>query len=143
MVLDLVQNSPPKVKIPTPIIIVEKNSFFNKRIGPLPLGENLPAFYICMRIIVIFFCFRSYLFLHALLARAPQASTHISSAVTLREFRARSVQCVARGKLLKLRFCFLLAVADKKNPRGFAYFRSGFGSDDKSPEDFFFFFLRT
>ena len=32
-----------------------------------------------------FFCFRSYLFVHALLARAPLVPTHISSAVTLRE----------------------------------------------------------
>ena len=52
------------------------------------------------------------------------------------------MQCAARGKRLKFRFCFVSAVADKENPRGFAYFRSGSGSgsDDKSPEQFFFCF---
>ena len=58
------------------------------------------------------------------------------------------MQCVARGKRLRFRFCFFSAVADKKNPRGFAYFRSGSGSGsgsgsdsgsgDKSPEEFFY-----
>ena len=56
------------------------------------------------------------------------------------------MQCVARGKHLKFRFCFFSAMADKKNPRGFAYFRSGsgsgFGSGDKSPEEVFLFYVR-
>ena len=45
MMLDLVQNSPPKVKIPTPIIVVEKNIFY-RRIGPFPLRKFLPTWYI-------------------------------------------------------------------------------------------------
>ena len=35
-------NSSPKVKTPKPIIIVEKNIFFYKIIGPLPLRKTYP-----------------------------------------------------------------------------------------------------
>ena len=42
--LDLAQNSPPQVKIPTPTIIVEREQniyiyFQKKRIGPLPFKK--------------------------------------------------------------------------------------------------------
>ena len=46
MMLDLAQNSPPKVKMPTPTIVVEKKQniyqyiFKTKRIGPLPCKRH-------------------------------------------------------------------------------------------------------
>ena len=49
MMLDLAQNSPPNVKIPTPTIIVEKNKtniyiyiyFFNKKYRTPPIKKKL------------------------------------------------------------------------------------------------------
>ena len=35
--LDIVQNSPPEIKIPTPIILVEKNTFFFQKSRTPPI----------------------------------------------------------------------------------------------------------
>ena len=108
------------------------------------IGQKHVIYDICIRIIVFFFllsiislCTRTFS------PRALGVDTYQQRGHFARDLSGIRAVCRAWQALtLKFRFWFFSAVADKKNPRGFAYFRSGSVMVTNPRKSFCFYYSR-